>query len=184
MLKVESVCHEINARSVLNDISFTLNPGELLHIQGPNGAGKSTLLRLLAGLMQPTSGSIKAEQQLAYLGHKNAVKSLLTVAEQLGILDVNIIKNIGLHGILNVESRYLSAGQKQRVALARVFSSNAKLWLLDEPFTSLDSATKTVAMEYLGKHLNAGGMVVMSSHDNINIPGQMLRQLHLEGAEA
>lgn len=183
MLTVDSVSHEINNRSILSGISFTLSSGELLHLQGPNGAGKSTLLRIIAGLTLPTSGKISQMNDIAYLGHKNAVKALLTVKEQLPAACENIIINMGLTKMLNSFSRVLSAGQKQRVALARVFSSNRKTWLLDEPFTSLDSATKTVVMQYIREHLNVGGMVVMSSHENISIPDVLVRQLHLEGTE-
>lgn len=183
MLTVSHLGYQLNDRWILRDVDFTLVSGQCLHICGPNGVGKSTLLKLLVGLFPPTKGTItwqgqslrkcwhEYQQQLSYLGHRLAIKPRLTVAEQLGECPQNIIETNGLSDILHVMGEVLSAGQQQRVALARLMSRQAPLWVLDEPLTALDQPSIDRLSEALNLHCQQGGSVILSSHQTLTLPG-------------
>lgn len=187
MLTVNALTYELMDTPILEKISLQVEEGQLLHLKGRNGAGKTTLLRLLAGLSMPTSGEIKFanrpicddisgyQQQLCYVGHKTGLSSLLTVQENC-YYDYHWQKDINFSSLLNnfVLSEYantpcyqLSAGQQRRVALLRLCMTQAKLWLLDEPFTALDQEMIEKLAAILSHHLRRGGMVVMSSHQSL-----------------
>jgi len=178
-------------RLLFTDISFALNPGNALFIEGPNGSGKSSLLRLLAGLATPYCGdifwqgqslqenNIGFQEQIHYIGHSNGIKLGLTVNENLQLIaklnnstSINydeVLKQLQLSDRGYTLAKNLSAGQRRRLALARLFLFPKQLWLLDEPLTALDVATQAIFLMQLEVHLQQGGMVIASSHQPIAI---------------
>jgi len=179
-------------RLVFTGVAFDLAAGGALRLSGPNGSGKSSLLRLMAGLLRPASGTLSWQGQdpaeepaefraaLRYLGHQDAVKPALTVAENLAFwaglagapgdaaaaLDV-----FGLKPLAPVPARFLSAGQRRRLALARLVASPGRLWLLDEPTVGLDRPSVAALEAALARHRDAGGLVVVATHTDIALPG-------------
>ncbi|MGI9306141.1 MAG: cytochrome c biogenesis heme-transporting ATPase CcmA [Gammaproteobacteria bacterium] len=180
-------------------VSFALRGGEMLCITGANGAGKSTLLKVLCGLLAPDAGAVFWRRQnirraaeeycadLMYLGHSDGVKSGCTPLENLrfaaavhcaapALSPPEALEKLGMGG----ENRFcgnLSAGQKRRVALARLLVGRAKLWLLDEPLTSLDDSSRRIFGELAAAHLADGGGAVLASHQADFFPAA--RVLHL-----
>jgi len=174
-------------RLVLRDLSFAVAEGEALLLLGPNGSGKSTLLRLLAGLKRPDAGDLLWDGadaladlpahavRVAYLGHLDAIKAGLTVAENLafaagGRAVAPALAALGLAGLADLPARMLSAGQRRRLALARLPLSPAALWLLDEPSLGLDTASLSQLGVLLAAHRAAGGMVVAATHLDLPLP--------------
>ncbi len=176
-------------RTVFEALAFRVEAGGALVLTGPNGSGKSSLLRLMAGLMRPAAGMLAWDGidvagdpeahrgRLHYVGHADAIKPALTVAENLGFWAayrggandaparvVSALDAFGMGRLADVPGRYLSAGQKRRLALARVLGSPAPLWLLDEPKTALDADAAARVDAAIAGHRNAGGMVVVSMH--------------------
>ena len=169
-LVVDGIAAFRGERLVLRDVSFAVPPGGAAVLLGANGAGKSTLLRVLAGLKRADAGVVRwrggsAGEDVAYLGHLDAVKPGLTVRENLafppprGPLDV-----LGLAALMEVPGRLLSAGQKRRVALARVAACGAGLWLLDEPTLGLDAESVAGLGAVIAAHRGRGGVVVAATH--------------------
>jgi len=166
-------------RLILSDIDLTLRPGDCVILRGPNGVGKTTLLRVLAGLSAPESGTLKVDpDQIAYAGHLDAVKSQLSVAENLtfwsGVYgSERIAETSALFGLDQMSDRLayaLSAGQKRRLGLARLHLTGRKIWLLDEPMVSLDSAHIALFESVFADHCAKGGMAMISTHINLDIP--------------
>ena len=180
-------------RIVFADLSFSIDEGEMLYLKGPNGSGKSTLLRLMAGLLRPSIGSltwggidISDDDELFrslihYVGHQDAIKTALTVEENLSFW-VNI--NSGTHKKNNVRealdhfslekfaklpAKFLSAGQRKRLNLARICASWAPLWLLDEPSSSLDVASLNTLNTVMSNHQKKGGMIAIATHEKIDL---------------
>ncbi len=175
-------------RTVFSGLGFALNPGDALVLRGPNGSGKSSLLRLMAGLGRPLAGTVAWDDEtisddpeahnarLHYIGHADPVKPVLTVTENLRFwtslrLDDGIddaitaaLARLGIAHLADVPGRFLSAGQKRRVNLARILAAPAPLWLLDEPATALDRAAMDSLDDAIAAHRSGGGMVVMSAH--------------------
>lgn len=174
-------------RHLLRGVSFGLQRGELLQVVGPNGVGKTSLLRCVAGLMPVESGEIRWQGQLleecrddfhsrlAYLAHINALKGELTALENLhyGLSLRRTVATGELHDVLarlqisacaDLPVRALSAGQKRRVAIARVLLSGASLWILDEPITNLDSAGIALFETCMSEHLQRDGMILTAAH--------------------
>lgn len=178
-------------RLVFAGLSFRLDAGEAMVVTGPNGSGKSSLLRLAAGLARPSQGlvawnggDIAADRaahraRLAYVGHADAVKPALTAAENLafwaglrgGGNAAAGLRRLGLDGLAHVPARYLSSGEKRRLALALLAASPAELWLLDEPAVGLDAASVALLETLIAEHRKAGGMVMLSTHTDMALGG-------------
>jgi heme exporter protein A len=183
VLQAEGLAAFRGERLVFSDLDFAVPAGGALVLVGANGSGKSTLLRLLAGLVRPIAGRLLwgAEDALAdlpshaarvtYLGHLDAVKPGLTVAENLRFAARmsrgsvgDALAALGLEELTDVPARFLSAGQKRRLALARLGLSMAPLWLLDEPTVGLDAASQEQVGAVLRAHRARGGIVVAATH--------------------
>lgn len=184
--------------------AFRIEAGGLLILRGPNGAGKSSLLRLMAGLLPPAHGTLlwngedvaddpyAHRARLAYCGHDDALKPGLTVAEHLefhaalrGESDARIadaLAAFGLDALANTPARFLSAGQRKRVALARLICAPTPLWLLDEPSNGLDAATVTKLEAAIASHRRDGGIVIAATH--LDFAGADAATLTLDGAKA
>ncbi len=187
-------------RVVFAGLDFALRAGEAMLLVGPNGSGKSTLLRLMAGLLRPMEGELRWNGQpigddpdghrgrLAYLGHHDPVKPVLSAAENLAFwaaLDgrprasvEGALERFGIAHLAEVPGRFLSAGQKRRVNLARLLLSGASLWLLDEPTTALDQQAAAAFREATAAHCEAGGMAVLATHVELGLPA--VRRLALD----
>jgi heme exporter protein A len=189
-------------RHVLRGISLAVRRGEALHVWGPNGAGKTTLLRVVCGLLQAEEGQISwngvpiadANSQflgaLAYLAHDTGLKGDLTALENLRF-SVGLKRQVvdrELHSMLeeldvaqcaDLPCRVLSAGQRRRVALARVLLSSALLWVLDEPFTNLDAASSDRIQLALAAHLERGGLALIAAHQGLNLRNGIVTRLGL-----
>ena len=180
-------------RVLFKNLNFDLKEGRVLQVQGSNGRGKTTLMRILCGLNDGYEGSIKwygqeIEEQAAgfyssllYIGHRVGVSKVLTPIENLrwscslkqAISDEQImaaLKEVGLRGFEESPCYTLSAGQQQRVSLARLIISPARLWVLDEPFTALDSKGVAQLEELLKRQAQAGGSVMVTTHHSLSIP--------------
>lgn len=163
---------------MLNGISFSLAAGGMVVLRGANGAGKSTLLRALAGLTPLAAGALLWDgtavayyahaARVAWLGHLDAVKPALTAAEHV---PVAALAQVGLERFADIPARLLSAGQKRRLAIARVVASERVLWLLDEPTTGLDAASVARFGDLCAQHRGRGGMIVASTHTPLAADG-------------
>lgn len=170
-------------RTLFEGLSFTLEAGEAIVVTGPNGTGKSSLLRLVAGLSTPDRGTVRLEggppdvplaEQAHYLGHLDAHKATLTAAENLSFwravlgdetLDVEeALEAVGIAPLARLPVGVLSAGQKRRLALARLLVARRPLWLLDEPTTALDVAGQARFAALTRAHLASGGLVIAATH--------------------
>jgi heme exporter protein A len=183
-------------KRLFSGVSFSLLPGQWLHLEGNNGVGKTSLLRLVCGLSALEEGEITWNNQavskdpqtfranLAYLGHQLALKDDLSplenlqtdaaiVGRQLTASDAKqALAQMGLRGRENLPVRVLSQGQKRRTALARLLVSSAKLWILDEPFVALDTMAQNALSEVINAHLAKQGMVLLTSHQAVSLGGQ------------
>ena len=169
-------------RELFRDLSLQVHAGQLWQVEGANGAGKTSLLRILCGLARHGfEGEVQRNAAQLYIGHQAAVKALLSPRENLtlhvsgdaGHADTRIdaaLARVGLSGYEDVPSHTLSAGQHRRVNLARLFLSAAPVWLLDEPFTAIDSAGVEELQQALAAHVAGGGAVVMTSHQTLRVP--------------
>ena len=170
-------------RTVFDGLSFKLAPGEALLVSGPNGAGKTSLLRQIAGLLPLAAGDLRLEgagpdavlpELCHYVGHANAVKTSLSVAENLAFwarfLGTNgaslapALDAFGLSPLADLPAGLLSAGQKRKLALSRLFAAKRPIWLLDEPQTSLDAASLKLLDAAIKTHLDTGGIAIVASH--------------------
>ena len=190
-------------RRLFAGVGFRLNGGEMLYLQGKNGSGKTSLLRMLCGLTQPADGEIcwrgqpirqlgdEFRAELCYLGHHNAIKEELTPLENLlasaklaeEALDedaaLDALEMLGLAGRADLACRYLSQGQKRRVALARLVHERRALWILDEPYVALDTAAVELIAGLIGAHLQRGGLAVLTTHQTVAVPAGAVRELRL-----
>jgi heme exporter protein A len=191
-LRVEKVHVWRGDRHVLQGVSLELGAGELVHVSGPNGAGKTTLLRVISGLLRPETGAVtwcgtsiatsRSEYQLAlaYASHEPALKGDLTALENLrfmvglkhrvtpGELRASL-ERTGVADCADLPARVLSAGQRRRVAMARVLALRAALWLLDEPFTNLDTSGTELVSRLLEEHVGAGGLALVVAHHELKL---------------
>lgn len=190
-------------RRLISGLSFSLQQGELLHLHGHNGSGKTTLMRTICGLIKPTGGNIlwngencsklgeEFAAQLTYIGHKNGIKDDLNGVENLMLncrlagshvereLAWEVLERMGLRGHEDLPARVLSQGQKRRVTLARLLLSKSPLWILDEPFTALDSAAVAFLQSVISEHVTQGGLVILTTHQEVSLTRGEVRQLRL-----
>jgi len=191
-------------RKLFKDVDCTLEAGKWLYITGANGVGKTSLLRMLCGLAPTEFGEISwngtpihaqresYQRDLCYLGHLNALQESMTVSENLRFMTAlggsqvdkdqidEVLLRFGVGGRSQQLVRHLSQGQKRRVALARLALSPARLWVLDEPFVAMDEAGIKMLADLIADHLGAGGLTVLTSHQQVPIgciPAQIL-ELH------
>jgi heme exporter protein A len=189
MLSAEALACRRGDRPVFAGLSFRLGPGEAAVVRGPNGAGKSSLLRILATLLKPAGGRVTwagadifgadgYRAGLHYLGHLPAIKPAFTVAENLGFwqglrgqaADAGALAAFGIAHLADVPAQWLSAGQRQRLALSRLAALPAPLWLLDEPTTSLDDAGSAALVAAIARHRASGGRVMLTTHLPLDLP--------------
>ena len=187
-LVAENLVLQRGGRTVVDGLSFRLDSGEALLLTGPNGSGKTTLLRALAGFLAPASGTIllvdaPAERERAelshFVGHLDGLKSHLTVAENLAFWAAYLDEEGGgaqrerleaaldrfdLAALADIPAGYLSAGQKRRLALARLGVAERPVWLLDEPTVSLDAASVALLVKAIARHVAAGGLAAIATH--------------------
>ncbi len=191
-------------RTLFSGLEFQLRGGELLRIAGANGSGKTSLLRILCGLLAPAYGSVRWQGEdirrlreefwgrLVYLGHANAIKDDLTAAENLGIActlagrkaaDGELraaLDQLGIGSSTHRPARVLSQGQRRRVALARLaLSSQSPLWILDEPFTALDTRAVEIVQEMIANHVARGAAVVYTTHVELEIAAAVCLRVDL-----
>ncbi len=203
MLEITALACERGGTRLFSDISFSLAPGSLLRVRGANGSGKTTLLRTLAGLTRPSAGAVRwrgsaidddYRREMLFLGHAPAVKDDLTVAENLayalriggfapsGAQCERALESLGIARLAALPARVLSQGQRRRAALARLaLSAPVPLWLLDEPFAALDAAGIAAVSELCAGHLARGGLLVLTSHQDVDIAAQAMLAIELPG---
>jgi heme exporter protein A len=192
LITIENLRFERDDTTVVNCDHLHLDAGDILQVEGPNGSGKTTLLRLLTTALQPCEGTILycgksiIECRLEYLsdilfiGHQSAVKLSLTAEENLAWMAMsqldsssvlNALESLGLAGYTDIPCYKLSAGQKRRVALARLLISDARVWYLDEPFTAIDREGVKLLERCMKDHVSSGGAVVVSTHQDLDLKG-------------
>ena len=188
-------------RTLFKGLNFRVNPGEAIELRGANGSGKTSLLRILCGLALPAHGEVRWQgtnirrqreeysNSIAYLGHLNGVKDEFSTIENLLVAErlagnglttevgVQTLAQAGLKNQRNLAARFLSAGQRRRLGLARLLASRARLWILDEVLTSLDDAGAQLARELIEKHLKAGGLAVIATHHDLNLSVDSVRRI-------
>jgi heme exporter protein A len=180
---------ERNGRIVFSNLSFSIAPGECAELRGANGAGKSSLLRMIAGLVPASAGTLTfntetdISQHLHFIAHQDAMKSSMTVAENLqfwcavlgGEQISEALRAFNLEALKDDPVQLLSAGQRRRLSLARLFLKHRPLWLLDEPMTALDVSKQDLLRGHIRKHLDGGGMVLAATHGDLGVmPDQVI----------
>lgn len=180
-LKADNLTCERGGRTVFRGVSLVLGPGQLMQLTGPNGSGKSSLLRLIAGLNEASSGTLTLDgggsdiaigQRAHYIAHQEAVKAALTVSENLAFWrdflgggDVDAaLEAFDIARLSSYPAGLLSAGQKRRLALARLVLVPRPLWLLDEPTVGLDAASLERLVTVMTRQLDQGGMIIAATH--------------------
>ncbi len=187
LLEVRDVHLWRGEHHLLRGVSFSVSKGQLLQLNGPNGVGKTSLLRVIARLLPAESGELwwkgqrataEYQQDMLYLGHSNALKLDLTAVENLrfsvGLQHAVTVaqcraalQTLAIPQCADLPARVLSAGQRRRVALARLLLSSVPLWVLDEPITNLDVAGIALVESLLAQHLDQGGMIVAAAHQSL-----------------
>ena len=191
-----------NDRTLFSGLSFQLRQSQALLLEGRNGSGKTSLLHILCGTRRPEQGKVSWDDEaidelgsqyhaaMAYLGHKDGVKLDLTlmenliIAKSLGNSDASVepsqaLAELELSGYEDIPARHLSAGQRRRVALSRLLLSRAPLWILDEPFTSLDRHGIRIVETLVKRHLSNGGMLAMTSHHAVDFEPYTVQRINL-----
>lgn len=203
LLHIKSVTCIKQDRCLFADLNFSLNSGQIMQLAGPNGAGKTSLLRIIAGFSVPDEGTVLFQGQpiskyyeeyareLLFIGHKTGVNTQLSAVENVRHwLQINgyinepdlypILAQLGLVGLEDVPVRMLSAGQQRRVALVRLWLSDAKLWVLDEPFTALDKSGVAFLQQRFTEHLQSGGAILLTTHQDLTTHFSNLQTVTLE----
>lgn len=203
MLEVINLGCIRGTRRLFKGLNFSANAGELIELRGANGSGKTSLLRILSGLAAPAGGEVRWQGKnirslgeeysaaVAYLAHQNGVKDELTAIENLRIASgvagnalskqqaQIVLEQVGLSRQQNLPVRALSAGQRRRVALARLLTSKATLWILDEVLTSLDDAAIELSGRFIGNHLSKGGIAIIATHQELNLAAERVQRIDL-----
>jgi heme exporter protein A len=181
-------------RRLFRGLNFHLQPGEVIELRGPNGTGKTSLLRILCRLAAPAEGEVRWQDQdirtlgeeyhsdIAYLAHQNGLKDELSAIENVRISSAlngnpltrqeaeEKLARVGLSNYWDLPARLLSAGQRRRIALARLLASRAKLWILDEVLASLDDAAINLTRQLISDHLSGGGLAIIATHQELDLP--------------
>lgn len=202
MLEIRDLHCVRDERVLFEHLNFTIVAGELVQIEGRNGAGKTTLLRIIAGLGDADAGEVfwrdeavhsareEFHSELLFLGHNTGVKKELTAFENLAFYQSmhgqsdhailwDALTKVGLAGREDVPAGQLSAGQQRRVALARLWISQHKLWVLDEPLTAIDKQGVKVLEALFSEHAKRGGMVLLTTHQDMFSDSDNLRKIRL-----
>lgn len=188
-------------RILFEHLAFTAAAGDIVQVEGPNGAGKTSLLRILAGLSLPYEGDVEFNgrsihqdkelfnQNLLYIGHLAGVKGELTAQENLEFnlslsgLNADIaeetLEKVNLLGFEDALASHLSAGQHRRIALAKLWQSQAPIWILDEPFTAIDKHGVQQLENLMVQHAKNGGCVILTTHQDLNMPESLYRRVTL-----
>ena len=193
-MKTTLYCNKVfyihDNKNLINNFNFNIKLSDSVLITGQNGIGKTTILKIIAGLIEPTSGTIQFNEKdiqddyqykkdTAYLGHKNAFSRELTVEQNLKFwaslrntyeLILPTIYYLNLLDIMHIQYSKLSAGWAKRIAFARLMISDAMIWILDEPFTNLDKETQSLLHSLLVTKVQHHGMLIMTSHEKIDMP--------------
>jgi len=189
-------------RILFESLNLDIFPGDIIQIEGQNGAGKTSLLRILSGLSTPYDGDVYFKdsniqksredfhQNLLYLGHLPGVKGEMSAQENLAFnlalqgIEPNLaeetLKEVNLLGFEDSLASHLSAGQHRRIALAQLWQTKAPIWILDEPFTAIDKAGVKTIESLLLNHASNGGCVILTTHQELNIPEDRMRKITLE----
>ena len=200
-LKADGLACIRDTNVLFENLSFSVESGQMLVIEGKNGSGKTSLLRILSGIRQQDEGSVNwcgenidklgaaYRQDIAYLGHNNGIKHELTAIENLQMVRIygkisdrsvdDVLETIGLLDKADLKTSNLSAGQKRRLAMARLLLTDCCLWILDEPLTALDKAGIQLFEGLLNQHITGGGIAVLSSHHDINLDGNNIIRMSL-----
>jgi heme exporter protein A len=190
-------------RRLFKGLNFSLAAGELIELRGPNGSGKTSLLRIISGLASPAEGEVRWQGEsigaleenysraVAYLAHQNGVKDELSALENLRISSgvagnvlskseaEQILDKVGLSRQQHLPARSLSAGQRRRVALGRLLTSKAPLWILDEVLTSLDDAAIKLSRRFISDHLAKGGLAIIATHQDLDLAAERIQRIEL-----
>ena len=204
-LKADHLTCVRNELELFRELSFELHPGQLIQIEGANGCGKTSLIRILCGLARPAEGAVlwcdnqiehsrgEYYADMLYIGHNNGLKSNLTCEENLEVSAIQdhfkqgydieqALEQMGLDDLIDEYAGKLSAGQQRRVALSRLLLSDAPLWILDEPFTALDHASRERMEGIFDEHCQSGGMVILTTHHHMSIPNTEVKVLKVDAA--
>lgn len=201
-LEIEQLACQRGDKILFTDLDWRFQSGDFVQIEGHNGIGKTSLLRIMVGLAQPLSGKVRWNNQeisqcreeyhhhLLYLGHSAGIKPELTAWENLRFYqrvsdcqqgeDIlwNVLEKVGLLGREDIVASQLSAGQQKRIALARLWLSNAPLWILDEPFNAIDKNGVKTLTAHFEQHVAQGGIVILTSHQDV--PSNVLQKVRLD----
>ena len=196
-LTAENLACARGDKRLFDGLNFRVSAGQALAVEGANGAGKTSLLRMIAGFLAPAAGRIvvktdgrendDAEERgkaIGWLGHQDALKPQLSVREQLDFFaglygqksDGTVLEQVGLARQADLPCRYLSAGQKRRLGLARLLASKRPLWLLDEPFAALDVSGQQLVGQLMARHCGAGGMIIAATHEPVGRGNESLKR--------
>lgn len=190
-------------RRLFSGLDLSLSPGTFVQLTGPNGSGKTSLLRILCGLLAPAEGEVRWQganirslgedyfTAVTYLGHRPGVKDELSALENLKISNalngveignengIAALQRMGLAGREHLPARYLSEGQRRRLALARLLLCNTRLWLLDEVMTSLDKGAVGLVRSLIEEHLKRGGIAIVATHQELELSAGVTKRLEL-----
>ena len=183
LIVAQNIGYKINENKLFHNISFDIKHGEALHIKGRNGSGKSTLIRIILGITEPVKGTLenKSTKEICYLGHKNALKTYLTLDDNIDLMQLtncdmlkSYLDKLELNKYRDVTVSNLSFGQQKKLALLRVFLNNSDLIILDEPFVGLDDDALSILTSFLNNELNKNKSLVFTSHIPCNINSKIL----------